>query len=62
MLVKKKEIYLQVIECLEKIVWQIDSNELEIDELSEKIKEVNEIIVFCIGKLIKVDQEIEKLL
>ena len=35
---KKKEIHSQAIERLEKIVRQIDSNELEIDELSEKKK------------------------
>jgi len=58
---KKKETYSQAIERLEKIVRQIDSNELEIDELSE-IKEANEIIAFCTGKLTKADQEIEKLL
>ena len=59
---KKKETYSQAIERLEKIVRQIDSNELEIDELSEKIKEANEIIAFCTAKLTKADQEIEKLL
>ena len=59
---KKKETYSQAIERLEKIVRQIDSNELEIDELSGKIKEANEIIAFCTGKLTKADQEIEKLL
>lgn len=59
---KKKETYSQAIERLEKIVRQIDSNELEIDELSEKIKEANEIIASCTGKLTKADQEIEKLL
>ena len=53
---KKKETYSQAIERLEKIVRQIDSNELEIDELSEKIKEANEIIAFCTGKLTKADQ------
>ena len=50
---KKKETYSQAIERLEKIVRQIDSNELEIDELSEKIKEANEIIAFCTGKLLQ---------
>ena len=59
---KKKETYSQAMERLEKIVRQIDSNELEIDELSEKIKEANEIIAFCAGKLTKADREIEKLL
>lgn len=58
----KKETYSQAMERLEKIVRQIDSNELEIDELGEKIKEANEIIAFCSGKLMKADKEIEKLL
>lgn len=34
-------------ERLEKIVRQIDNNELDIDILSEKIKEANEIIAFA---------------
>ena len=47
---------------LEKIVSQIDNNELEIDVLAEKIKEANGIIAFCSDKLTKADKEIEKLL
>ena len=43
----KKETYSQAMERLEKIVRQIDNNELDIDILSEKIKEANEIIAFC---------------
>ena len=39
----KKETYSQAMERLEKIVRQIDNNELDIDILSEKIKEANEI-------------------
>lgn len=58
----KKETYSQAMERLEKIVRQIDSNELEIDILGEKIKEANEIIAFCTEKLTKADTEIEKLL
>lgn len=58
----KKETYSQAIERLEKIVRQIDNNELEIDALSEKIKEANEIIAFCSAKLTKADAEVEKLL
>ncbi len=54
--------YSQAIERLEIIVNQIDNNELEIDELSEKIKEANQIIAFCTEKLTKADKEIEKLL
>ena len=37
----KKETYSQAMEHLEKIVRQIDNNELDIDTLSEKIKEAN---------------------
>lgn len=59
---KKKETYSQAMERLEKIVSQIDNNELEIDELAVKIKEANEIITFCSDKLTKADREVQKLL
>lgn len=59
---EKKETYAQAISRLEEIVRQIDNNELEIDELSEKIKEANRIIAYCTEKLTKADREIEKLL
>lgn len=62
MATKKKETYAQALARLEDIVSRIDNNELEIDELAEKIKEANEIIAFCSDKLTKADQEIEKLL
>ena len=58
----KKETYSQAMERLEKIVRQIDNNELEIDVLAEKIKEANDIISFCTEKLKKADFEVEKLL
>ena len=41
-MVAKKETYSQAMERLEKIVRQIDNNELDIDILSEKIKEADE--------------------
>ena len=59
---KKKETYSQAMARLETIVRQGDSNELEVDELVEKIKEANEIIAFCSEKLKKADMEIEKML
>ena len=62
MATKKKETYSQAISRLEKIVNQIDNNELEIDELVDKIREANEIIAFCEDKLTKADREIEKIL
>ncbi|KAA6321337.1 Exodeoxyribonuclease 7 small subunit [termite gut metagenome] len=62
MAVKKQETYSQAIKRLEEIVRQIDNNEIDIDILSEKIKEANEIILFCSEKLTKVDKEVENLL
>ena len=59
---KKKETYSQAMARLETIVRQVDNNELEVDELVEKIKEANEIIAFCSEKLKKADKEIEKML
>ena len=59
---KKKETDSQAMARLETIVRQVDSNELEVDELVEKIKEANEIIAFCSEKLKKADMEIEKML
>ena len=46
---KKTETYSEAIDRLEKIVAQIDSNELDIDQLAARIKEANEIIAFCTG-------------
>ena len=62
MVSKKKETYSEAMARLEKLVGQIDNNELEIDVLAEKIKEANGIIAFCSDKLTKADKEIEKLL
>ncbi len=62
MATKKKETYSQAMSRLEQIVSQIDNNELDIDQLADKIKEANELIAFCQSKLMKADAEIEKIL
>lgn len=62
MSVKKKESYAEAMARLEKIVAQIEANELDIDQLVEKIKEANGIIAFCTDKLTKAEGEVEKLL
>ena len=58
----KKESYAEAMARLETIVRQIDSNQLDIDQLSAKLKEANDIIEFCTDKLNKVDAEVEKML
>ena len=59
---ESKQTYSEAIERLEKIVRQIDNNELDIDLLSDKIKEANELMAYCTAKLTKANEEIEKLL
>ena len=57
---KKTETYSEAIDRLEKIVAQIDGNELDIDQLAARIKEANEIIAFCTAKLTKAEGEENK--
>ena len=45
---KKKETYSQAMERLEKIVSQIDNNELEIDELAVKIRRQMKSLLFAV--------------
>lgn len=59
---KKKETYAEAMARLEAIVSQIDSNELDIDQLADKIKEANAIVAFCQAKLTRAEQEVEKML
>ncbi|MCR4765655.1 MAG: exodeoxyribonuclease VII small subunit [Bacteroidaceae bacterium] len=55
------ESYKQAYERLQKIVSQIESGELDIDQLADMIKEANKLIAFCEEKLTKADEEIKKL-
>lgn len=57
-----KQTYDEAINKLEQIVRQIESNELDIDQLGEKLKEAQNLITFCKEKLYKADGEIEKIL
>lgn len=54
--------YAEAIKRLEAIVNQIENSELEIDDLTKRIKEANELIQICTDKLTQVDQEVEKTL
>lgn len=60
----KKETYTysEAMKRLECIVSRIESNELDIDELGENLKEAQKLIKFCKDKLYKTDQEIQKML
>lgn len=58
----KQLTYSEAIARLDEIVQLIDNNEVEIDQLADKIKEANKLIAFCSEKLTKAEKEMEKLL
>jgi len=47
---------------LQAIVHKIESDELDIDLMSEKLKRAQELIKLCKDKLTKTDEEIKKIL
>jgi exodeoxyribonuclease VII small subunit len=54
--------YKEAIAEIEKILAQIENNELDVDELSEKVKRVSFLINTCKEKLKNTEQEIENIL
>lgn len=58
----KKETYTEAMKRLEAIVVRIESNELDIDELGDNLKEAQKLIKYCREKLYKADVEIKKML
>ena len=59
---KKEESYNEAIEKLRRIVAEIDKDELDVDLLSEKVKEASRLIKLCKEKLYKVDAEVRSVL
>ena len=54
--------YKEAITEIEEILAQIEKNELDVDELSEKVKRVSLLINSCKEKLRNTEQEIENIL
>jgi exodeoxyribonuclease VII small subunit len=54
--------YEEAVQQLETIVEQMENDELDIDQLSEKLKTAQELIKLCKAKLTKTDAEIKKIL
>ena len=59
---KKTETYNEAIEKLRQIVAAIEKAELDVDLLSEKVKEASRLIKLCKEKLYKVDADVQKVL
>lgn len=54
--------YEEAVRRLEEIVEQMENDELDIDDLTEKLKAAQKLIKLCKDKLTKTDAEIKKAL
>jgi exodeoxyribonuclease VII small subunit len=59
---EKRETYNEAVEKLRAIVEDIEQGELDVDVLSEKVKEATRLIKLCKQKLFKADEEVKKIL
>jgi exodeoxyribonuclease VII small subunit len=58
----KKLNYKDAVEEIDEILGKIENEELDVDELSEKVKRVSVLIKFCKEKLHKTQEEVENIL
>lgn len=54
--------YSKLMDELEKIVMEIESDAIEVDELATKIKRASELLQICSAKLKASEEEVEKIL
>lgn len=60
---KNEEItYTEAKKEIEKIVDLIDSDELDVDQLSKYVKRASQLVTFCKQKLSETDEELQKIL
>ncbi len=59
---KKQTTYKEAITEIEEILTQLENNELDVDELSEKVKRVSLLVTSCKEKLHHTEKEIDKIL
>ena len=59
---KKKQTYNEAIAEIEAILGRMESEELDVDELSEKVRRVSELVRFCRNKLKNTEEEVENVL
>lgn len=58
----KKQTYRAAITEIEEILASIENDELDVDELAEKVKKVTQLLKFCKDKLYKTQEEVENAL
>ncbi len=59
---KKNFSYNEAIREIEEILYEVENNEVDIDELSDKVKRVSFLISSCKNKLLKTEEHIDKIL
>lgn len=58
----KKMKYNEALDELEKIVSEIENEEISVDDLAEKVERASKLIEVCKGILSKTETEVEKIL
>ncbi|GET19953.1 exodeoxyribonuclease VII small subunit [Prolixibacter denitrificans] len=59
---KKKISYKEAVNEIEEILEQMESEELDVDELSDKVKRVSYLIKVCKDRLHQTEEEVENIL
>ena len=59
---KQNVSYKEAITEIDEILKQLENNELDVDELSEKVKRVSQLVTLCKDKLRNTEEEIDKIL
>ena len=59
---KKKISYKEAVNEMEEILEQMESEELDVDELSDKVKRVSYLIKICKDRLHQTEEEVENIL
>ncbi|HNT41263.1 MAG TPA: exodeoxyribonuclease VII small subunit [Tenuifilaceae bacterium] len=59
---KKPQRYIDAINEIEQIITEIENNELDVDDLTEKIRRASELLKFCKTKLRATEEEIQKII
>ncbi len=59
---KKNFSYNEAIQEIEEILYEVENNEVDIDDLSDKVKRVSFLINACKNKLLSTEDHINKIL
>lgn len=61
-MVAKKVTYNEAISEIEEILERIENEELDVDELADKVKKVSALLKICKDKLLKTNEQVEQIL